>query len=245
MFPSLNLATAVAPPANANSANALLAGLPAEDYARIAPQLRPLKLHLGEILHYAGAVVNRVYFVNSGMLSCVLTSDEGTDVEVGLVGHEGAACALSALVGDKSCTQVIVQASGDALFLSDEQLRAEFERGGAFQQRILKHAHVFNEQTSQVALCNRLHSVEERLARWLLMTQDRTGDKRLELTQEFIANMLGSRRAGVTLAAGVLKKAGLVDYARGKITILDRDGLEDIACECYDILHEHFQRALQ
>ena len=225
-------------------ANAILAGLPDCEYERIAPQLRPLRLNPGEILLCPGAVVNRVYFVDSGIISCVLTSNEGADVEVGLVGHEGAASALGGLVGGKSLTQIMAQSSGSARFLTAEQLRIEFAHGGVFQQRLLKHINSFTDQTSQVALCNRLHSVEERLARWLLMVQDRVENDQLKLTQEFMANMLGSRRAGVTIAAGILKKAGLVDYTRGEITILDREGLENAACECYDILREQFQDAV-
>ena len=242
MSPSSQLTPPVSP---SPPANAILAALPQAEYARLAPQLRSLKLNLGDTLHYSGEVVDRVYFLNSGILSCVLTSDEGTEVEVGLIGREGAACALAALVGGQNSPQIIVQASGEAMFLTADQLRAEFARNGEFQQRILRYIQLFSEQSSQVALCNRLHSVEDRLARWLLMMQDRVQNEQLEMTQEFLAAMLGSRRAGVTLAAGILKKAGLIEYSRGKITILDREGLEDVACECYDVLHEQFQRALQ
>jgi CRP-like cAMP-binding protein len=224
-------------------ANAVLAALPDDEYARIAPQLRPLHLKLGTMLHAPGEVVKRVYFPISGIISCVLISDEGTEVEVGLIGREGAACALSALTGIKNPMQIVAQSSGDAWFLTADQLQSEFARGGALQREILRHVQLFSEQTGQIALCNRLHSIEERLARWLLMVQDRVNSDQLDLTQEFLADMLGSRRAGVTLAAGALKKAGFIKYTRGKITILDRPGLEEVACECYDVLREQFQNA--
>jgi CRP-like cAMP-binding protein len=220
----------------ATISNRLLASLGQDAYASLSPHLRPLAIKLGEVLHHPGEKLERVYFVEHGMISLLLTSDAGTDVEVGVIGREGAAGVFSALTQTPVRSWFVVQIHGKALILPADIVRREFERGGSFQQAVLTHLQSLTFLASQAALCNRLHSVEKRLARWLLMVHDRVGDRHLELTHEFLAGMLGTRRAGVTEAAGALRRAGLIEYDRGHVKILDREGLEASTCECYAIM---------
>jgi len=162
-----------------------------------------------------------------------MTSMEGVDVEVCLAGNEGMVGDEAARDGGVSFRRALVQTSGDALVLPSEIFRREFQLGGALQSAVLRHQQTSLAQTSQTTMCNRLHSVEERLSRWLLMAHDRTQGDRLELTQEFLSQMLGARRSGVTIAAGLLRDAHAIKYTRGAITVADRDCLESCACGCY------------
>jgi CRP-like cAMP-binding protein len=224
--------------------NRLLATLPQYDYERLLPQLSVQLLSHGDVLANAGAAVQHVYFPLSGIISHVLTSDEGTDIEVGLHGIEGMSGIEAIFPTGQMLYRATVQVPGRALRLTAEFFREEFKRGSALQQVALQHLQLASVQSSQCALCNRLHSVEERLSRWLLMIHDRVQGDQLELTQEFIADMLGTRRSGVTIACGTLKSAGLIRYTRGCITVLDREGLEETACECYTVIHQHSKRLL-
>ncbi len=194
--------------------NRLLASLPREDYERLAPHLKPVELKLRETLHHPHEPIRSVYFPNRGsIISIVALSEDGTTIEIGVVGHEGMA-GISIFMGVESTpNQAIVQLSGGGgMRISADVLRAEFSRGGALQRALLRYMHALFTQVSQTAVCNRLHTVEERLIRWLLMSHDRAGSDDLHLTQEFIAQMLGTRRAGVTIAAGTLQQAGLITY---------------------------------
>ena len=213
--------------------NHILAALPDFEYQRLAPHLRPVHLSLGDILANEGAPVQRIYFINTGVISLVLTAAEGTDVEVGLIGPEGATGIGSVLTETPSISRMTVQSKGNAVYLPADIFRQEFHHNPTLQRLVLRHLQQLTIQTAQCGLCNRLHTVEQRLARWLLLMQDRVDSAELELTQEFIADMLGIRRSGVTVAAGTLRDMNIIEYRRGCITILDQQKLEDTACECY------------
>lgn len=216
--------------------NSVLAALPEMESARLALHLIPCLLHSGQVLYEKGDVMDTVYFPKSGILSLVLSSQVGVDVEVGIIGRDGVLGAMEALGHNRINTRVNVQIAGTGWRMSAEALRLECAQGGALFGAVLLASYQLNQQASQSVLCNRLHSVEERLARWLLMCHDRTGSEFLELTHEFLSNMLGVRRVGVTLAAGALRDSRLIDYRRGSVAIIDRRGLEARACECYALL---------
>jgi CRP-like cAMP-binding protein len=222
--------------------NRILDALPREDFDRLAPHLEPLDLANGHILYEIGERMKHVYFLSSGMVSLVSQSAAGASVEVGLVGREGMAGISTILGVDETPHQTMMQIHGSALRLETAVVRDEFKRGGALHDLLLRYLHAMLLQISQVAACNRMHNVEPRLARWLLMSSDRTGMAELPLTQEFLAMMLGTRRAGVTEVAVELQKDGLISYTRGHITIKDREGLDDTACECYGLIKAEFAR---
>jgi CRP-like cAMP-binding protein len=222
--------------------NHILAALPPEDYERLAPHLEPVKLSLNQILYESGGGMEYVYFPTNVMISLVSQMADGGSVEVGLVGFEGMLGLPLVLGVEKSPHQAIIQISDGALRAKAEVIKREFKRGGALSDLLLRFTQAMLLQISQVAACNRVHTVEERLARWLLMTHDRAGTDRLELTQEFLAVMLGCRRAGVTSAAITLQGVGAIRYSRGHIIVLDRPCLEDYACECYQVIKAEFDR---
>lgn len=218
-------------------ANQLLAALPATDYQRLLPHLEPVSLKLEEVLYQQGVEITHVYFPTTAMISLV-TVLANRKIEVGVVGREGMV-STSVFMGDGiSFFESMAQISGDVLRMEAPQLKAEFERGGALQHLLLRYVHVLYLQVSQTAACNRLHSLDERLARWLLLTHDRAQGETLELKQEFLSMMLGTERSRVTLAAISLQEMGIIKYTRGKITILARPELERVACECYGIVHK-------
>ena len=232
------------PENNRESVNQILAALPQSQYQRIAPYLRQVELQSGDILLEPDEEVDSIYFPQTAMISLVSIMNNGSTTEIGLVGNEGM-IGLSAILGGKSTiSRSIVQISGVALKVSADIIVEEFYRGEKFQQLILLYIQALLTQVSQSAACNRQHKIEERLARWLLSVQDCVLQNELPLTQEFIANMLGTRRSGVTVAAGILQQAGIIRYARGKIVILNQQGLEDTACECYRLVQNEFIRLL-
>ena len=223
-------------------ANRLLAALPQTDYERLLPHLRPVVMPLGEVLYETGDTIHTVYFMTAGMISLVLTSNQGINVEVGIVAREGLV-GMKTLVSDSPALErAVVQISGSAYRMSAETLKEEFEHSSTLRSQILRHTQAMFTQAAQGSLCNRLHSIEERLCRWLLTVSDRVGSDDLELTQEFLAQMLGSRRSGVTVTAGTLRAAGLIDYSRGRIKILDRQGLSETSCECYAVIRDEFEQ---
>jgi len=222
--------------------NHILAALSPEDYERLAPHLEPVKLSHGQILYEAGGVMEYAYFPINLMISLLSQMADGGSVEVGLVGFEGMLGIPLVLGVDESPHQAMVQIPDGALRVKAEVVRREFKRGGALSDLLLRFAQAMILQISQVAACNRVHTVEERLARWLLMTHDRAPSDRLELTQEFLAMMLGCRRAGVTSAAITLQGVGVIRYSRGHILILDRPSLEGYTCECYRVVKTEFDR---
>jgi len=220
--------------------NHILASLPPEDYERLAPHLEQVELPLGKVIQEAGGLITHVYFPERAMVSLVSHTADGDSVEVGVVGYEGMV-SISAVLGvDKSPHEMLVQINDAAMRLPVGALLDEFNRGGVLHDRLLRYTQALLLQTSQVAVCNAKHTVSERLARWLLMSQDRCACEDLPFTHEFLALMLGVRRAGVTEAALILQAEELIRYKRGHIKILDREALEDHACDCYEVIKAEF-----
>jgi CRP-like cAMP-binding protein len=232
-------------PANGSpTGNRILNQLPPEEYERLSPHLEPVTLSLGNVLHYPQDPVSHVYFPNCGTVSVVATFADGGGIEVGLVGNEGV-FGINVVLGSVTTPhEALVQLPGDGVRASSDVLQEEFKRGGQLQDLLLRYTQAFIVQISQTAACNKAHPLDGRLTRWLLMTCDRAMGDELELTHEFIAVMLGTRRAGVTEAAGRLQDAGLIRYRRGHVTILDRQGLEAATCECYAVVKKEFHRLL-
>ena len=220
--------------------NHILSSLPPEDYERISAHLEPVELRHSQILHQAGEVIEHVYFPHNSMVSLISQTASGESVEVGIVGFEGMA-GISAVLGvDRSPHEAVVQIPDGAMQMRVRALREEFKRGGALHDLLLRFTQGLLLQTSQVAACNRLHTISERLARWLLMSYDRCACEELPFTQEFLGSMLGVRRAGVTEAAVILQTEGYIQYRRGHIHILDKEGLEQYTCDCYEIVKAEF-----
>lgn len=224
--------------------NRLLAALPPEDMARLLPQLAPVTFGLGDVLYEPDRPLAYLYFPTTAVVSLIYTMLDGTTVEMGLVGNEGVVGIALFMGGDTTPNRAIVQVAGGAFRLQAPVLRVEFQRGGAVQLALLRYTQALITQISQTAACNRLHAIEQRLCRWLLLTRDRVPTDQVQMTQEFLAHMLGVRREGVTVAARHLQAAGLIRYARGHITILDRPGLEAMACECYGVVRAEFTQLL-
>jgi CRP-like cAMP-binding protein len=220
--------------------NRILAALPPADYKRIAGQLEPVELAHGELFYETGQPIKHVYFPNNMMSSLVSQMANGENVEVGIIGFEGMVGLPIVLGVTNAPHETMAQIAGPALRLEAEALVDEFNRGGMMHQLLLRFTHLLMMQMGQSAACNRLHTIEERLARWLLMSHDRLEGDDLPLTQEFISMMLGVRRAGVTSAAVALQTEGFIRYRRGHITIIDRPGLEDFSCECYAVIKTDF-----
>lgn len=221
--------------------NEILLSLPPKECAAILSDLEFMEMHSYDLLNEMGEPIEYCYFMNSGMTSILTIMGDGKGVEVGLTGKEGF-IGLPLVVGLKtSATRAIVQIKGSAFRLSAPQILQALAKCPQLAKRLNRYSQELGMQATQVAACNRLHDVEQRLARWLLMSQDRVGGDLVPLTQEFLSHMLGTRRASVTVAAGVLQKAGLIKYARGSVTIVNRNKLEDAACECYAIINRQSQ----
>jgi len=232
------------PNENQSHENHILAALPREQYERLAPHLEPIELNHGQMLYEIDGAIDYVYFPVNAMVSLVSQLSDGSSVEVGVVGFEGIAGLPLVMGANRSPHEMMSQIPGAAIRLKSEVMKAEFKRGGALQDMVMRYTLGQLIQTSQVAACNRLHSIEERLARWLLMSHDRCLCDDLPLTHEFLSMMLGVRRAGVTTAAIALQTEGFINYQRGHIQMTDRPGLEDFACECYGIVKAEFDRLL-
>jgi CRP-like cAMP-binding protein len=221
--------------------NDILLSLPAKECALLLSELEFCEMNAYDLLNEMGEPIEFCYFMNSGMTSILTIMGDGKGVEVGLTGKEGF-IGLPVIVGLKSSpTRAIVQITGNAYRLSTAQLLQALAKCPQLAKRLNRYSQELAMQATQVAACNRLHGVEERLARWLLMSQDRVQGDVVPLTQEFLSHMLGTRRASVTVAAGILQKAGLIKYARGSVTIVDRNKLEDAACECYSSINRQSQ----
>lgn len=225
-------------PAVISPTNRLLAAVSPTEYEWLAPHLQRVLLKRDAILYNAGDIVSAVYFVNTGLVSHRLTSQLGQEVEIGLVGSEGLVDVTALLPNNPLPHQSIVQLSGNAWRLPAEAFREQFGRGGSFQQIVLRYQQFTGAQQAQSILCHAFHTVEERLCTWLLMAHDRVPGDELALTQKVIAAIMATRRAGVNVAAGNLRAAGLIDFSRGHIIICDRRGLEKAACECYQVVHK-------
>ncbi len=224
--------------------NWLLDALSSDGYERLVGHLEPAQFSLGEVIYESGAQMENVFFPTTSHVSLLYTMINGATAEMGLVGNEGVVGISLFMGGDTTPNRAVVQGAGDALKLQREAMRSEFSRGSEFQYLLLRYTQSLITQISQTAVCNRLHSVEQRLCRWLLMTRDRTQSDELQMTHEFISNMLGVRREGVTHAAHGLQQHGLISYVRGHIQILDRKGLETCACECYSVVKDEHDRLL-
>lgn len=224
--------------------NGLLAALSAEEYQRLAPELELVCLPRQQLLYSPGELIEYAYFPCQAMISLTLLMEDGSIIEVGVVGKEGMTGLPICWGGDTSIQQAMVQIPGDAIRIKAELLKTKFAEGGQLQSLLLLYTQALFTQVAQTAACNRLHLLEKRLARWLLTVQDRIQSHEMLLTQEFLAQMLGTRRSGVTEAAGTLQKSGIIRYSRGKITILDRESLEINACECYRVINSEFARLL-
>jgi hypothetical protein len=231
---------------NAPVANRLLAALPAKDYKRLLPELEPVTLTFGDILFEPGENIRHVYFPNNSIISLLSAVGEREHLEVGIVGNDGMA-GLPVFMGvSTSRTRGLVQGEGSASRMKAAALRKELSNGNgsALQKLLHRYTHSLLTQISQSAACNRFHLVNPRLARWLLMTHDRLEGDEFRMTQEFLSQMLGVRREGVTLAAGILQKQKLIRYSRGQIRVLDRAGLEAASCNCYAVVKDEYDNFL-
>jgi CRP-like cAMP-binding protein len=219
--------------------NDLLSSLTPEEHARLRPNIRHVTLPIGHVLYERGDRVDYAYFPTTCVVSSLYIMRSGSVAEIAIVGNEGVVGVSSFLGGSTIAHQVVTQISGHAFKISSKVLQEEFARGGSFQHALLRYTQAFITQVSQTAVCNRLHSLEQRLCRWLLLCHDRVAKgSEILMTQELIAHMLGGRRESVTVAAGRLQDAGLIHYSRAHIRILDRAALEAAACECYRVVED-------
>ena len=224
--------------------NRLLASLPAADYERLVPELRPFTLTLGGALYESGAQLDSVYFPTSSVVSLLYVMRDGASAEIALVGNDGLVGVALFMGGETTPSRAVVQSAGWAFRLKAQLLKDEFTRGGALQHLLLRYTQALLTQMAQTAVCNRHHSIDQQLCRWLLLSLDRLPTDELTMTQELIANMLGVRREGVTEAARKLQAAGLIQYSRGRIAFIDRAGLERRCCECYEVVKRECDRLL-
>jgi len=224
--------------------NHLLAALPASDFLRIQPHLRLVPMMLGDVLYESGSRLRSVYFPTTAIVSLLYTLVDGASAEIAVVGNEGIIGVSLFMGGETTTNRAVVQSAGHAYRLASPLLKGEFTRGGAMQHLLLRYTQALITQMAQTAVCNRHHSVDQQLCRWLLLSLDRLASSELVMTQELIANMLGVRREGVTEAAGKLQQAGLINYSRGHIKVLDRAGVEARSCECYAVVKVESDRLL-
>jgi len=224
--------------------NHLIDALPAEDNARLAPHLDYVELKLGDVLYEPGARMRYVYFPTTAIVSLLYVMENGASAEIAIVGNEGILGISLFMGGDTTPSRAVVQSAGFGYRMRAQVLKEEFGRFGLFMHLLLRYTQALITQMSQTAVCNRHHTVDQQLCRWLLLSLDRLASNELTMTQELIANMLGVRREGVTEAAGKLQDAGLITYRRGKITVLDRAGVQRRSCECYEVVKKEFDRLL-
>jgi CRP-like cAMP-binding protein len=224
--------------------NRLLAVLPAAEGERLYPHLELVPMPLGGVVYESGSRLDHVYFPTNSIVSLLYVMADGASAEIAVVGNEGLVGVALFMGGETTPSRAIVQSAGHAYRLKSHLLKQEFTRAGAMQHLLLRYTQALLTQMAQTAVCNRHHSVDQQLCRWLLLSLDRLPSNELTMTQELIANMLGVRREGVTESAGKLQSAGLIHYSRGRITVLDRPGLEARACECYGVVKRECDRLL-
>ena len=224
--------------------NRLLAALPDEVYGRLAPELERVRMPLGWVLQESGEPLRHIYFPTNCMVSLFCELDDGSSGRIAVAGHEGLVGIASIMGGKYTLNRAVVQSAGFAYRIKADSVVREFWSGGALKEVVLLYAQALLTQTAQTAVCNRFHSLEQQLCRWLLMSLDRMSSNELAMTHEMIAINLGVRREGVTEAAGRLRADGLIHCSRGKITVLDRPKLEQRACECYAVVEKEFDRLL-
>ena len=224
--------------------NRILAVLPEADHARLQPHLRVVPLALGEVLYEPGAVLQHLYFPIDSIVSLLYVMENGASAEIAIVGNDGVVGVSLFMGGITTPSRAVVQSAGTAVRMPGLLLKEEFSRAGPLQQLLLRYTQALLTQMAQTAVCNRHHSLDQQLCRWLLLSLDRLPSSEVVMTQELIANMLGVRREGVTEAAGNLQEAGVIRYSRGRIEVLDRSGLEARACECYAVVKRESDRLL-
>ena len=224
--------------------NHLLAALPEEESGRLFPHLELVAMPLGDAVCEPGILMRHVYFPTTSIVSLLYVMEDGASAEIAVVGNEGIVGVSLFMGGETTTSRAVVQSAGNAYRLTGQLLKDAFFLAGPMQRLLLRYTQALLTQMSQTAVCNRHHSVDQQLCRWLLLSLDRLPSNELTMTQELIANMLGVRREGVTEAAGGLQRAGLIHYSRGKITVVDRPGLEARVCECYQVVKTEFDRLL-
>jgi CRP-like cAMP-binding protein len=224
--------------------NHLLAALPAEEWNRWAPSLERIEMPLGQVLYESGITLNYVYFPLTAIVSLLYVMENGASAEIAVVGNEGIVGVSLFMGGESTPSRAVVQSAGQGCRLKAPLMKAEFDKAGAALHLLLRYTQALITQMAQTAVCNRHHSLDQQLCRWLLLSLDRLEGPELVMTQELIANMLGVRREGVTEGALKLQKAGLIQYARGRITVLNRKGLESRTCECYAVVKREYDRLL-
>ena len=232
------------PESPAPQQNHLLAVLPAEVLTRLLPHLELVSLPLGKVLYEPGDTLRHVYFPTDAIISLLYVMESGASAEIAVVGNEGLVGVALFMGGESTSSRAIVQSAGFAYRLLGQRLKDEFNRHGELLRLMLRYSQALITQMAQTAVCNRHHSIDQQLCRWLLLSLDRLPDNRLHMTQELIANMLGVRREGVTVAASKLQKLGVIEYNRGHITVLDRAALEQLSCECYAVVRKETDRLL-
>jgi hypothetical protein len=226
------------------SVNHLLSSVSAEDYACLLPHLSPVSLSLGEVVGESKRHSGFAFFPTTSVVSLTCSMEDGASAEVALTGNDGLVPTTLFLGGDTPTNRAIVGIAGEAFRMEAHALKDQFRRGGTFQRALLRYTEALITQISITAACNRVHTLEKRLCRWLLLARDRISTDEFFMTQEFVANMLGGRRETVTVAAGRLQDAGLIYYTRGRIKIIDRKGLEQVVCECYRAVSVECKRIL-
>jgi CRP-like cAMP-binding protein len=224
--------------------NHLLALLSRKEYSRVIDKLEPVSLALGQVIYEAGSELSHMYFPTTAVISMLYIMENGGTAEIGIAGNNGLIGYALFMGGGTTSSRAIVQIAGEAFRMAVPDVREAFARGGDFQNVMLRYTQSLITQISQTAVCNRLHSIEQQLCRWLLINHDQLPADKLVMTHELIANMLGVRREGVSIAAAKLQALGVIEYYRGTITILDREKLEAAACECYKVVMDEYERLL-
>ncbi|MDP3332342.1 MAG: Crp/Fnr family transcriptional regulator [Methylococcaceae bacterium] len=224
--------------------NHLLAALPEEEYEFLFPHLEAVKMPLGEVIYESGGELRYVYFPSTCIVSLLYVMENGSSAEIAVVGNEGIIGIALFMGGGSMPNRAVVQSAGHAYRLKGSLIKKEFAQNGPMMRLLLRYTQALITQMAQTAVCNRHHSIDQQLCRWLLLSLDRLPSNKLTMTQELIANMLGVRREGVTEAAGKLQEAGLINYSRGQIIVLDRAGLEERVCECYQVVKTETDRLL-
>jgi CRP-like cAMP-binding protein len=224
--------------------NRLLAALPVEEYEYLRPHMERVSFALGEVIYESGGRLDHVFFPTTAIISLLYIMEDGATAEMGLAGNDGVVGIALFMGGDTMPNRAIVQSAGTGIRMNAKVLQDEFKRGGKFQRLLLRYTQALITQISQTAVCNRLHTVEQQLCRWILLSHDRVQADELIMTQALIADMLGVQRRGVTVAAGRLQDVGAISYVRGHIKILDRQKLEATVCECYRVVKDEFDRLL-
>lgn len=232
------------PGANDPTSNQLLAALPVEAQTRWRHHLEPIELHLGQVLYESGSRQSHVYFPTTAIVSLLYLTESGQSAEIAVVGYEGVVGTALFMGGETTLNRAVVQSAGLGFRMTAQAIKAEFDQSAPVVHLLLRYTQALITQMAQTAVCNRHHSIDQQLCRWLLLSLDRLQSNELTMTQELIANMLGVRREGVTEAALKLQHAGLISYTRGHVAVLDRPGLERRTCECYAVVKAEYDRLL-